>query len=664
MHAGDMAWVLPELVWHLEDLRVGMSLPEPLHRATRVEVREGLAGGHGRRRALRGISVALRARRGRDDPAEFERRHYDYWTRLVPDAEQAHFFTPAAGRRSGRRTIRGYRAAIAPAAHLDPADKALYFEAKTFLHGLLVVEDRVSMANSLEVRVPFLDNELVEIALQNSRPAQVRRRVGQAHPARGDAGPPPGSAREAQAGVQPTRRVVVPRPDDGVHPGAAARPAHDSSEGTSRRRWVERMLAQHASGRSNHRLLIWSLLSFEWWNRLFIDGEPPDPSRDMARDDAHREGHERSENALGRPWSASGPVSAALRVLHVPSAVGGHPGGLARAERELGLDSVAVSLFPHPFGHAVDEVLGRDGDSPARRYSNRARLLFRMCLVDVVHFNFGEPLLPIPHEVAGRHRAWRVDLRCATWRSSAARQADRRHIPGRRRPPGVVGGLLVKAVPERYTPELDAARRRTIAGLRPHMPTRSSSSIPTLSRCFPTEPPSSLTRVSILSSGRCTEESGGRSTAHRSRAFRSASERDRGHRCRGGATSSGRGAVASSSSCKALSARLFARLSSVRRSSLTSSTPAGTAGFAVEAMALGKPVVAALISCGYPASPLSSARSSRRRRLCRHARRSICGAAARPPTSGGVSALAGRAFVEHWHDPREVARTVIATYRR
>src|SRR5207237_2642425 len=25
MHAGDMAWVLPELVWHLEDLRVGMS---------------------------------------------------------------------------------------------------------------------------------------------------------------------------------------------------------------------------------------------------------------------------------------------------------------------------------------------------------------------------------------------------------------------------------------------------------------------------------------------------------------------------------------------------------------------------------------------------------------------------------------------------------------
>ncbi len=33
--------------------------------------------------------------------------------------------------------------------------------------------------------------------------------------------------------------------------------------------------AEHIEGRVNHRLLIWSLLSFEWWNRLFIDGEPP-----------------------------------------------------------------------------------------------------------------------------------------------------------------------------------------------------------------------------------------------------------------------------------------------------------------------------------------------------------------------------------------------------
>jgi asparagine synthase (glutamine-hydrolysing) len=39
--------------------------------------------------------------------------------------------------------------------------------------------------------------------------------------------------------------------------------------------FVRRVLEEHVQGRVNHRLLIWSLLSFEWWNRLFIDGEGP-----------------------------------------------------------------------------------------------------------------------------------------------------------------------------------------------------------------------------------------------------------------------------------------------------------------------------------------------------------------------------------------------------
>ena len=42
----------------------------------------------------------------------------------------------------------------------------LYFEAKTFLNGLLVVEDKLSMAHGLETRVPFLDNDLVDFAMR------------------------------------------------------------------------------------------------------------------------------------------------------------------------------------------------------------------------------------------------------------------------------------------------------------------------------------------------------------------------------------------------------------------------------------------------------------------------------------------------------------------
>jgi asparagine synthase (glutamine-hydrolysing) len=41
----------------------------------------------------------------------------------------------------------------------------LYFESKTFLHGLFVIEDKISMAHGLETRVPFMDNDLVDFAM-------------------------------------------------------------------------------------------------------------------------------------------------------------------------------------------------------------------------------------------------------------------------------------------------------------------------------------------------------------------------------------------------------------------------------------------------------------------------------------------------------------------
>ena len=42
----------------------------------------------------------------------------------------------------------------------------MYFESKTFLPGLLIVEDKLSMSHSLETRVPFLDNKLVDFVLK------------------------------------------------------------------------------------------------------------------------------------------------------------------------------------------------------------------------------------------------------------------------------------------------------------------------------------------------------------------------------------------------------------------------------------------------------------------------------------------------------------------
>ena len=47
----------------------------------------------------------------------------------------------------------------------DFINHSLYFEAKTFLNGLFIVEDKLSMSHGLETRVPFMDNDLVDFAM-------------------------------------------------------------------------------------------------------------------------------------------------------------------------------------------------------------------------------------------------------------------------------------------------------------------------------------------------------------------------------------------------------------------------------------------------------------------------------------------------------------------
>lgn len=86
---------------------------------------------------------------------------------------------------------------------------------------------------------------------------------------------------------------------------------------------------------------------------------------------------------------------APLRVLHCPSAIGGHPQGLAAAERAVGLQSLAVCFVPHPLGIPSDEVLAPVGTPVWRAEIARWRLLWRAIRdFDVIHFNFGRTIAP------------------------------------------------------------------------------------------------------------------------------------------------------------------------------------------------------------------------------------------------------------------------------
>jgi len=90
-----------------------------------------------------------------------------------------------------------------------------------------------------------------------------------------------------------------------------------------------------------------------------------------------------------------------LRILHVPGATGGHPQGLARAEREIGLDSRSIVFEASPFGYEADEVvlgLSPSLSERARLEAYRFRVLARALggAYDVVHYNFGQSLFPRP----------------------------------------------------------------------------------------------------------------------------------------------------------------------------------------------------------------------------------------------------------------------------
>jgi glycosyltransferase involved in cell wall biosynthesis len=354
-------------------------------------------------------------------------------------------------------------------------------------------------------------------------------------------------------------------------------------------------------------------------------------------------------------------VTRALRVLHMPTAVGGQPGGLARAERELGLDSTAVSLFPTPLGHGVDEVLGRPGDGAARRYANRARLLHRMTSADVVHFNFGEPLFPVPHGLSGPTG---VIARLVALRDLPVVHALRKRIvvtfQGDDARQACVGGLLVQAVPERYTPELDAGRRRTIAAfdryadaiffLNPDL----AQVLPARSEFLP------YASVDPRDWAVCPEPSDGPPLV----VHAPSDPRVKGTEH----------VVAAIQQLESEGVPLrFELVQGVDREAVRSMLERSAVlvdqlnagwygGLAVEGMALGKPVVAALSGLGLPCVPATLRNDlpivhASAETLADRLRELLASVDERRRLG-----RAGRAFVERWHDPRAVARTVVAAY--
>lgn len=93
-----------------------------------------------------------------------------------------------------------------------------------------------------------------------------------------------------------------------------------------------------------------------------------------------------------------------VRVLHAPHQIGGQAANVARHERALGLESLAIAFSGTIFEYPTDEILWSVNSSKFAQERARWYLFFRALReFDVIHYNFGCPILNWGG-LDGRHR--------------------------------------------------------------------------------------------------------------------------------------------------------------------------------------------------------------------------------------------------------------------
>ena len=171
LKAGDMERVLPRLAWHLEEPRVGQSYPNFYAAKLASKFVKVVLSGVGGDELFGGYPWRYYRAAVSNNFEHYIDQYYGFWQRLVDDRHMRNLLAPiwddvkhVSTRDIFRDVFLNHDNELERPE--DYINHSLYFEAKTFLHGLLVVEDKLSMAHGLETRVPFLDNDLVDFAMR------------------------------------------------------------------------------------------------------------------------------------------------------------------------------------------------------------------------------------------------------------------------------------------------------------------------------------------------------------------------------------------------------------------------------------------------------------------------------------------------------------------
>ncbi len=156
----------------------------------------------------------------------------------------------------------------------DLLHRMLYTDIKTYLVELLMKQDQMSMAASIESRVPFLDHQLVEFTADIPARYSIRGMDGKSilKSAAEDLLPRSVIYRKKMGFPTPWSRWLGVQLDALE---AMLLEPRTLNRGLFRKDAIECLFAEHRADRRDHGDRIWRLLNLEIWHRVFIDGERP-----------------------------------------------------------------------------------------------------------------------------------------------------------------------------------------------------------------------------------------------------------------------------------------------------------------------------------------------------------------------------------------------------
>ena len=298
LKAGDMEHCMKKLVWHLEDPRVGQSYPNFYASKLSSNFVRVVLAGCGGDEFFAGYPWRYYRATNCKDFNEYIDNYFEYWQRLLKYDEIKTFLKPIYSEIRDYSVKDVFKDIFSSFQRFDISPQqsvnySLYLEAKTFLHGLLIVEDKLSMAHGLETRVPFLDNDLVDFAMKLPVHLKLANIQNVKRMNENDVGIKVDKYYQENKDGKLILRNVMQRyiPQEIATGNKQGFSAPDASwfKGESidyvksiifdpssliydymDKECVQKMFKRHITGEDNKRLLIWSVINFEEWLHIFL----------------------------------------------------------------------------------------------------------------------------------------------------------------------------------------------------------------------------------------------------------------------------------------------------------------------------------------------------------------------------------------------------------